>query len=111
MRRHVVTLGLLFATMAGAVGCSSEPDRGPAFDNESGQELSCMTHQSEEPGAGYTDPELRETASNLALLRYYTAHGTKPYCDNAAASEADRAWAEIYVELGGTNEKVTTVLG
>jgi len=111
VRRHVVTLGLLLATI-GAAGCSSEPDLGPVFNDEGGQrELSCMAHQTDEPGARYTDPALRDTVSNFALLRYYTANGTKPYCDNQAATEADRAWAQAYVDLGGTDEKVTTVLG
>jgi hypothetical protein len=111
VRRFVVTLGLLLATTGGAVGCSSEPDPGPVFNNEGGQEVACMVHQPEPPGARYTDPAMRETAANLALLRYYTTNGSKPYCDGAAASEADREWAQVYLDLGGSEEKVTTVLG
>jgi len=112
VRQHVVKLGLVLATIGGTLGCSSEPDPGPAFNNEGGRpDLSCMVHQAEAPGARYTDPALRETSSNLALLRYYTAYGAKPYCDNAAATEADRAWAQVYVDLGGTAAKVPTILG
>lgn len=109
MRRHVVTLLVLLAAIGSAAGCAADP--GPTFDNEGGREISCMTHQPAEPGPRYTDPAQRETAANLALLRYYTANGAKPYCDNAPAGEADRAWAQVYVELGGTAAKVPTALG
>jgi hypothetical protein len=108
--RRIVVSGVVLAALAGG-GCSSAPDPGPVFDDEGGRPVSCMVHQAEEPGARYTDPALRKTPTNLALLRYYTAHGAKPYCDGAPATAADRAWAQVYVELVGTAEKVPTVLG
>jgi len=110
VRRHIATVGLLLAFGA-AAGCSSGPEGGPTFDNEGGAELSCLTHQADEPGARYTDREMRNTGAVLALMRYYTANGTKPFCDDAAASESDRAWAQLYVDLGGAAERVSTILG
>lgn len=107
MRRCVVMIALVLLT----AGCGG-PDPGPVFDNEGGRlDLACMAHQPAAPGARYTDPVLRETGTNLALLRYYTAHGAKPYCDGAPAGEVDRAWGQAYVDLGGTAVKVPTVLG
>ncbi|MGQ0576555.1 MAG: hypothetical protein ACT4RN_20475 [Pseudonocardia sp.] len=99
----------MLAATGGAAGCAADP--GPVFDNEGGREVGCMIHQAEEPGARYTDPAQRDTTTNFALLRYYTANGAKPYCDGAPAGDTDRAWAQVYVDLGGTAAKVPSVLG
>lgn len=102
-----LTLALLVATL-GTGGCAD--DGGPVFDNEGGRELSCMQHQPEPPGSRYTDAERRNTAEQLAVLRYYTAYGSKPYCDGAAPTDADRAWAELYVQLGADRSHVAPLL-
>lgn len=107
MRRTLVIGTALLALAA----CSSEPDLGPVFDSEGGQPVSCLTHQSGEPGAAYTDRELRDTNRVLPLMRYYTAHGTLPFCDSAPAGDSDRAWARTYLDLGGAPDRVTSVLG
>lgn len=103
--------GLLLALLGPAAACSSAPEPGPVFDNEGGAEVSCMAHQTEEPGARYSDEELRDTAEVLALMRYYTANGAKPFCDGAPPTAADTAWARLYVDFGGASEKVSSVLG
>lgn len=108
MRRPVITLGLAAAVLA---GCSSEPDPGPVFDSEAGAAVTCLVHQSGEPGAAYTDRAQRDTGRVLAMMRYYTAYGALPFCDGAPAGDSDRAWAQAYLDLGGTAEKVPTVLG
>jgi hypothetical protein len=107
VRRIAVAFGLL---LAAAGGCSSTPDPGPVFNNEGAGEVACMAHQADGPGARYTVQEMRNTAEVLAVMRYFTANGAKPYCDATPATEADRAWAQVYVDLGGTNEKVPSVL-
>lgn len=109
MRRSIATVGLLLA-LGAVTGCSSSTDPGPVFNNEGAAEVSCIAHQTEEPGARYLDREMRNTSEVLAMMRYYTSHGAKPFCDNAPASETDKAWARIYVDLGGTTEKVPSVL-
>jgi hypothetical protein len=93
------------------VGCSGKPDPGPVFDNEGAQDVSCMVHQTEQPGARYTERDMRNTGEVLALMRYYTTNGAKAYCDATPASDADKAWAQVYLNLGGTTEKVPAVVG
>jgi hypothetical protein len=107
VRRLAVAFGVVLAAVG---GCSSAPEPGPVFDNQEAQALTCMAHQTASPGARYTAAELRNTGEVLALMRYFTANGAKPYCDAAPATAADKAWAQVYVDLGGTNEKVPTVL-
>jgi hypothetical protein len=107
VRRLAVAFGLSLAVVG---GCSSAPDPGPVFNNEGAGELACMAHQADSPGARYTEQEMRNTAEVLALMRYFTTNGAKPYCDATPATEDDKAWAQVYVNLGGTNDKVSTVL-
>ncbi len=111
MRRQVVTTVLLLALLGPATACSSTAAPGPVFNNEGEAEVTCMVHQTEEPGARYIDEQMRDTAEVLALMRYYTANGAKPFCDGASATAADTAWAQLYVDFGGSTEKVSSVLG
>jgi hypothetical protein len=112
VRRPVLLLGLAPAVLVAAVlaGCSSGPDLGPVFDDEAGATVTCLVHQSGEPGTRYTDPAQRSTGQVLALMKYYTQFGTLPFCDGAPAGDADRAWAQVYLDLGGAAEKVPTPL-
>lgn len=103
------------ALLCGAVACSpAAPDPGPRFDDESASgaehELTCMKHQPRAPGTRYTDDTARDTGETLALLRYYTANGTKPYCDGRGPTEIDRRWAGIYVRLGADRKHVAALL-
>lgn len=107
MRPYILLAGVALVVLT---GCSSTPDPGPLFDDENGRPIACMAHQTEEPGARYTAPEMRNSGEVLTLLRYYTAHGVGRYCDGAPAAETDRAWGRLYVDLGGASERVTTVL-
>lgn len=104
-RHHL--LPVLALALLVTAGCD---DKGPVFDNEGGQQISCMQHQTGKPGSRYTDVEKRNTAELLTVLRYYTSHGTKPYCDNAPPTEADRAWADFYVQQGADRTKVAPLL-
>lgn len=79
-------------------GCTD--DGGPLFNAEGGRDVPCMVHQPDPPGSRYTDPERRDTAEILTVLRYYTAHGTKPYCDGSGPTETDREWIEFYLQEG-----------
>ncbi|MGH4023351.1 MAG: hypothetical protein ACRDRV_02070 [Pseudonocardiaceae bacterium] len=102
-----LALALLGTTLATS-GCAD--DGGPVFNNEGGRELRCMQHQPEPPGSRYTGAERRNTAELLAVLRYYTAYGDKPYCDGAPPTDADHAWAELYVQLGADRSHVAPLL-
>jgi hypothetical protein len=101
--RHLIVLTALLA-----VACSGEPDLGPRFDAEPAG--SCMEHQERPPGPRYTEPALRRTEDNLALLRYYTENGDKPYCDGKGPTDVDRQWVEVYVRLGADRENVAALL-
>ncbi|MGH3942906.1 MAG: hypothetical protein ACRDTG_30645 [Pseudonocardiaceae bacterium] len=101
-------LPALTLTLLATIGCAD--DGGPVFNNEGNQEISCLQHQSEPPGSRYTGSERRDTAEIFTVLRYYTAHGTKPYCDNTPPTEADRAWAELYVQQGADRIHVAPIL-
>ncbi|MEU3769229.1 hypothetical protein AB0E55_29605 [Amycolatopsis keratiniphila] len=97
--------------LAVVVACSEKaPDAGPRFDDETTDgvvtELTCMKHQPEAPGPRYTDDSLRRTDEALALLRYYTANGAKPYCDGNDVTGIDRQWIDVYLALGADEEKV-----
>ena len=109
MRLHRGLLPSLAVALLVTAGCAD--DGGPVFNNEGGRQISCMQHQSEAPGSRYTDTERRNTSEVLAVLRYYTAHGTKPYCDAAPPTKSDRAWAELYVQQGADRVHIAPLLG
>ncbi|GGM73148.1 hypothetical protein GCM10011609_06240 [Lentzea pudingi] len=105
-------VSILFLCCAfGLISCASSPEPGPVFDNEGGAELTCMRHQSQPPGPRYTDESMRSTGETLSLLRYYTAHGSKPFCDSHKATDFDKQWAQLYVTLGADRANVTALLG
>lgn len=109
MHLHRRLLPALTLALLVTAGCAD--DGGPVFNDEGGRELSCMQHQPEPPGSRYTaDPAHRNTGELLAVLRYYTAYGKKPYCDGAPPTDVDRAWAELYVQLGAERSHVAPLL-
>jgi hypothetical protein len=113
---HTRLLSVVVSTLLlGAVACAEPaPEPGPRFDDETTggvvRELTCMKHQPQPPGARYTDGAQRRTGETLALLRYYTANGAKPYCDGNGPTDIDRQWAGIYVRLGADRKNVATLL-
>lgn len=101
--RRSVLGALIFCAVVTA--CSgTAPDPGPRFDDETTEgvvtELTCMKHQPRAPGPRYTDEKLQRTDETLALLRYYTANGAKPYCDGNDLTGIDRQWIDLYLGLG-----------
>jgi hypothetical protein len=113
---HNRLLGIVLgALLVGAVACTeAAPDPGPRFDDETtsgaARELTCMKHQPQPPGARYTDDARRRTDETLAVLRYYTANGGKPYCDGAGPTDVDRRWIDLYVRLGADRKNVAALL-
>ena len=109
--RAALTALLLGAAAACTV---TAPDPGPRFDDETtggtARDLTCMKHQPQPPGARYTDDTVRRTGETLALLRYYTANGAKPYCDGKDPTDIDQQWVDIYVRLGADRKNVTALL-
>lgn len=109
MDRRCHFLAFTAFTLFAVAGCGGD-DGGPLFNAESGRDIDCMTHQVEPPGSRYTDPERRNTGEVLQVLRYYTAHGLKGYCDKADPGNADRAWAEFYIGQGADRARVAPLL-
>lgn len=107
---HRLRAAALLSALFVSACTATAPDPGPRFDDE-GIEVSCMKHQPRPPGTRYTDDEQRRTGETLALLRYYTANGAKPYCDGEGPTEVDRRWAELYVRLGADRDNVAALLG
>ena len=108
MRAFRSVLPAITLVLLAAAGCTD--DGGPRFDAEGGRDVPCMVHQQEPPGSRYTDPERIDTAELLTVLRYYTAHGAKGYCDGAGPTDTDRAWAELYLRQGADRENVAPLL-
>lgn len=106
--RSPFALAALALGLAALAGCSSEP---AVFDNAGGQPVTCLPHQDGEPGPDYTDPAERDTGRVLALMRFHTEHGNLPYCDGEPAGDSDRAWAQVFVDLGGSADNAASALG
>ncbi|MFI7674136.1 hypothetical protein [Actinophytocola sp. NPDC049390] len=109
---RLIACGMLVMLAACSTG---QPDLGPRFDDESAArnatgELPCMKHQPEPPGLRYTDRTRRRTDDTLLVLRYYTANGTKSYCDSKGPTDTDRQWLQLYVDLGADRSNVATLL-
>ncbi len=113
-RRVLGTGTAALAVIATVAGCSHR-HRGVAaglFDDQRQASVTCMAHQSEQPGPLYTGgAQAADTAHILQMMQYYTSNGAKPYCDGARPTAIDRSWAALYVSLGGQAAKVHTAIG
>lgn len=70
----------------------------------------CLLHQTARPNTAYEGGSSSRSVPQLTFLAYYTATGTKAFCDGGAASDTDRVWAQLYVKLTGNAKNVTTPL-
>ncbi|MFD5520126.1 hypothetical protein [Streptomyces sp. NPDC127066] len=61
----------------------------------------CRVHQKQPPGSRYTAGTKADTGAVLQMLRYYTANGTKAFCDGKPSTSTDRRWTDLYTTLGG----------
>lgn len=89
-------------------GCSSDGDG--RFDAGGSEDITCMEHQSAEPGPAYTSGDDADTAAILTVFRYYVANGSKPYCDEQPPTDTDKLWAQLVVDLGGSADSVAPIL-
>lgn len=104
MRRLAGALGLAAVLLA---GCGGDDGR---FDPGGSDEIECMEHQDASPGTEYTGGEDADSAAILQVFRYYVANGSKPYCDGEPPSDNDREWAQLVVDLGGSDDSVAPIL-
>lgn len=115
--RRAVAAGLLLGALAGChSGSTSAPTPVPTvaasgrFDDQDQARIACMRHQAAPPGTEYTGGAGTDTGRILLMLRYYVAHGRRPYCDRRPATAVDRAWATLYVRLGANPAAVAPIL-
>ncbi|GHE25831.1 hypothetical protein GCM10018781_77760 [Kitasatospora indigofera] len=96
---HLLSLLLLLASPLLAA-CGGEPDG--SFDAQPGTPSpSCLQHQAQDPGTKYTGGEKSDPRSVLEMMRFYTANGTKAFCDGKPPTDTDRRWTDLYAKLGG----------
>jgi hypothetical protein len=108
--RHLAPAVLLAAGLTACAG--AEPAAlvtPPGF--EPGATADCLLHQTDHPDTAFAGGPAAEPRSQLRFLAYYTAAGRKPFCDGGPATDADRAWARLYVELTGNPAGVAAELG
>ncbi|MCZ4123801.1 hypothetical protein [Streptomyces sp. H39-S7] len=91
----LVVLGALVLT-----GCGSSAARTGAPDIISdSKKPTCRSHQSVLPSKDYTGGSDAKTLAVLAMMKYYTAKGSLPFCDAKPATAQDTAWAQLYASL------------
>ncbi|MFC9324280.1 hypothetical protein [Kitasatospora sp. NPDC057015] len=99
MRPRPALLAVLIA--AAALGGCAASDEG-ALDTQAGTAApDCLVHQAKSPGSRYTAGTGADTGAVLEMMRYYTANGTKGFCDGKPATATDRRWTDLYTTLGG----------
>ncbi|AUG75357.1 hypothetical protein CFP65_0390 [Kitasatospora sp. MMS16-BH015] len=100
IRRTLPILVLVLALGPLAAACGGNENG--SFDAQPGTPSpSCLQHQQQEPGIRYTAGQKADPTSVLTMMRFYTANGTKAYCDGKPATETDLRWTQLYRSLGG----------
>jgi len=102
-RRPLLPLAALLGALALAVAGCSAPDDG-LLDTQPGDPSPvCLVHQKQPPGSRYTAGKQADPQSVRELLRYYTANGTKGFCDGREPTGTDRRWTDLYRRLGAAS--------
>ena len=120
--RAVVILAVLGAIFAGAalliagLDTSSDPADAPAVfvtqpGFQPGATPPCLLHQTAQPNSAYRGGPDSQALPQLTFLAYYTAAGKLPFCDAQPATDTDKTWAQIYLQLTNDPDKVVTILG
>ena len=125
-RRRIVWIVLAAAVAAAAIatvvvlatgaGASSDPAAAPAvFVTQPGfapgATPTCLEHQTAQPNSAYEGGDTSQPTPQLTFLAYYTAAGKKPFCDGQPATDTDKTWAQLYVQLTTSADNVSTILG
>lgn len=122
-RRRVVWIVLAAAVAAVVIatvvvlvtGAGASSDSAAVFvtqpDFTPGATPPCLEHQTSQPTSAYEGGETSQPTPQLTFLAYYTAAGKLPFCDGGAATDTDKAWANLYVQLTTSADNVTTILG
>ncbi|WP_371495095.1 hypothetical protein OG871_07085 [Kitasatospora sp. NBC_00374] len=104
-RRAPLLLCLALAAVSLLAACGG--GRHGSFDAQPGSpSSSCLQHQKRAPGVEYTGGQSSDPTAVLEMMRFYTANGTRTFCDGKPPTDIDRRWAELYVALGGGADHV-----
>ena len=111
-----LTAAAVLTVIAGCSSAPTDPAAAPAVfatqpDFQPGVTPPCLVHQTEQPNTAYQGGDDSQSVPQLTFLAYYTAAGQEPFCDRQAATDTDKAWAQLYNQLTGSSENVTTILG
>ncbi len=101
MRRAALWLVPALAAVLSTAACGSASHEGSFDAQPSTASPTCLAHQTATPGKRYTGGEDSDPMSVLELMRFYTANGTKAYCDGGPPTATDKRWTTLYVTLGG----------
>lgn len=102
--------------MLSAAACSGASHQAHAnanatgFNSQGHKTLSCMAHQRTAPAASDRPGPHEDPTAVLAVLRYYTANGNRPYCDGKPATDIDRLWISLYLAGGAAKTNVRQAL-
>ncbi|AUG75693.1 hypothetical protein CFP65_0744 [Kitasatospora sp. MMS16-BH015] len=100
LRRALPALFLAAAVASLCAACGSSDTGG--FDAQpAAPSPSCLEHQRQNPDSRYTGGQQADPTSVLTMMRFYTANGTKTYCDGKPATTTDQHWTQLYRSLGG----------
>lgn len=120
-RRIVVTVlaaalaAALVAVIVAVVTGASGPADAPAVlitqsDFQPGATPPCLEHQTAQPNGAYQGGDSAQPTPQLTFLAYYTAAGQLPFCDHQPPTDTDKAWAQLYADLTGSTDNVSTIL-
>ncbi|MFI5533972.1 hypothetical protein ACIA8O_36085 [Kitasatospora sp. NPDC051853] len=98
--RRARTLPLVLLLALSTTACTADTDG--RFDAHTATPSpTCIRHQSHDPGTDYTAGQQADPRAVLEMMRFYTANGTKAYCDNQPPTTTDQHWNDLYTQLGG----------
>ncbi|MEW1859794.1 MULTISPECIES: hypothetical protein [unclassified Streptomyces] len=101
MIRRPLAAALTTVFAAAALSACAGPTTGPLDAQTATPSPTCRVHQTKQPALPYTAGAHADTISVLQLMHYYTANGTKAFCDGKPPTDADRQWTDLYTRLGG----------
>ncbi|MBA3908117.1 MAG: hypothetical protein H0X35_15775, partial [Pseudonocardiales bacterium] len=115
----LAVIGAVFvaaALLIAGLDTSGDPANAPAVfvtqpGFQPGAAPPCLLHQTEQPNSAYRGGPDSRALPQLTFLAYYTAAGKLPFCDAQHATDTDKSWAQLYVQLTNNPDNVTTILG
>ncbi|MER5863524.1 hypothetical protein [Kitasatospora sp. NPDC002040] len=98
--RTIRLLGAALAALPLLTACSGD-EQGRFDAQRATPSPTCLQHQDQQPGSRYSAGQEADPTAVLEMMRFYTANGTKAYCDGKPPTDADQRWTGLYTALGG----------